>query len=422
MPIAQVPLVALSLAQQAQNNRSLGLQERRLNMLGQQNQQQLGMRSTADGLSQQKHDLATQKQDFEQFKFADERQRKQMARSFSFVIDASRTLLGMNSLERPAALASVREMADQLGVDLSGYKDAQLLDDNFLKMAVSKTEAAQAALKQQMVSQAKAGVEGVPTVEVGDPASPTGTSIVARKDVIGRPGKPSSGLNVDFDPETGKPIRITTGRGAGKAGTGGLQKSTRGKLEGANIKSSDVLLKLDRLEKTFDPQLQTIGAKWTALKTKWKDKAGLDNSPEDMQTANSVWNMQIQASEIAAAAINALSGAAVSEPEMKRLDRFVPNVGTGVFDGDSPQQLALKIKNMKETAKKILAKNSYILKHGFSVNKVSIDDMQGIMADRAQEIEREIRRQSPQMPDAELRDAIAFRVASEFGLLPRTVK
>lgn len=103
-----------------------------------------------------------------------------------------------------------QEHADTLAMQQQTHADSLAMQRATLANTQAYQNESLALRRQEMGNE--------PTIEIADPNSPTGTRIVRRSDAIGQPGAPSSGLNVQTDPETGRVISITTGRGAGIGG------------------------------------------------------------------------------------------------------------------------------------------------------------------------------------------------------------
>lgn len=223
----------------------------------------------------------------------------------------------------------------------------------------------------------------------------------------GQQGKLPSGMTITSDGEGG--FTMTQGSGVG------LGKPTMNKVEQKVLNAGDTLAQLTSIQSRYKPEFQEIGTKtgmaWTAL----KDKINSDSlSPEEKANLEEFTAYRADAGQMFALTLKELSGVAVNPTEMKRAETWLPNPGTGVFDGDSPAQLKGKLDRFEEFTRRALMKYAYVQKNGLDINNVDVDDMPGLMNKRGAEIEQELASQN--LPAADLKAAVKTRLADEFGL------
>ncbi len=263
--------------------------------------------------------------------------------------------------------------------------------------------------------------------EIGDPNSPTGTRLVPRSKVGSPelldpealkkypPGKPSSGLNVDFNPD-GTVKAITSGRPASQATAPGLG------TDGSNLVDKDLLSALNTRQSLtsiaakFKPEFQQIparfGYEWTAL----RDKLDLGNiSDADKASLREFTDYRAEAGQLFADKMKAMGGTAITPSEAQRQEVYLPKTGTGIFDGDSPTELQTKIKRFTEFTDKAIARLAYTKAKGVKFDSVGLDDMPKIMSDRGNAIEADLKKRG--MEGADLKNAVRTQISREFGFV-----
>jgi len=225
----------------------------------------------------------------------------------------------------------------------------------------------------------------------------------------GQQGKLPSGMTITADGQGG--FTMTQGSGAG------LGKPTMNKVEQKVLNAGDTLSQLVSIKSRFKPEFQEIGTKtgmvWSAL----KDKINSDSLDEvEKQNLEEFTSYRADAGQMFALTLKELSGVAVNPTEMKRAETWLPNPGTGIFDGDSPAQLKSKIDRFEEFTRRALMKYSYVQRNGLDINNVDVDDMPNLMNKRGSELETELQGQYGGN-QAELKKAVKMRLADEFGLV-----
>jgi hypothetical protein len=250
-------------------------------------------------------------------------------------------------------------------------------------------------------------------VEVYDPNSPSGTSWIPRSEASGKPGKPTRGLRM----EVNKDGTVTVTDAPITGGAQDLTKKSLGDVEEKIIKSGDTLASLTAIKAQFKPEFQQIGTRWNNLVTSLKDKAGMGVSEPDKAALQEFTAYRAQAGQLFALTLKDLSGVAVNPTEFKRAEAWLPNPGSGLFDGDSPTELQSKIQRFEDFTRKALAKAAYIKKNGLTVDKVDVEDMPRLMRQRGDALAAELSKQGLQ--GDQLREAVKYRLADEFGMVAR---
>lgn len=273
--------------------------------------------------------------------------------------------------------------------------------------ALAEQAFAGAEENRAQAEKARRAPPGGKLVEVFDPNSPTGTSWVTSADAIGRPGKPGSkGLSLTYD-EQGRPIVEMGGRND-------LTTAARNNIDTKLIDNGDTLSQITAIRSRFRPEYQQIGTRWDAMKGAIKSKAGLQVGKEERQFLQEFSAYRAESGQMFSNVLKSLSGAAVTPHEMKRAEAWLPNPGTGLWDGDDPITLESKLGRLEDFTRKALAKYNYVRRHGLGVDAVDVDQMPRLMRQRGDEIAAELRQQGVQ--DATLVQAVKLRLADEFGI------
>jgi hypothetical protein len=116
-----------------------------------------------------------------------------------------------------------------------------------------------------------------------------------------------------------------------------------------------------------------------------------------------------------------LAGTAVTEAEAKRIQAFVPNPGTGLLDGDGPQEMASKVAQYHQFARLAVARLQWARKHGITdfeeITRTSLESMPQIMAEEIANQAQAIMQQSPGITeDAAIEQATKI-IGQQFGML-----
>lgn len=259
----------------------------------------------------------------------------------------------------------------------------------------------------RLVATAPGKPDGVKLQEIYDPSSPTGTRLVAQADAIGQPGKPGSkGVSITYD-EQGRPIIEMGGRND-------MTTAGRNRVDTELLDSGQTLSQLTAIRSRFKPEYQQIGTRWEAMKTAIKSKAGLDVGKDQRQMLQDFSAYRAEAGQMFSNILKSLSGAAVTPAEMKRAEGWLPNPGTGLWDGDDPITLASKIDRMEDFTRRAMAKYAYLRRNGLDVSAVDVDQMPQLMRQRGDAIAAELQAQG--VPADAVGQSVKQRLADEFGM------
>lgn len=244
--------------------------------------------------------------------------------------------------------------------------------------------------------------------EIYDPESPTGTTFVSTADAIGQPGKPSSkGLVITGYDDQGRPLIEMGGSGMGAA--------AKNRVQGDILGAGETLSALTSIRSRFRPEFQTLGKRLGVALDRMRDRLNPESLTDAERTEMQGFaQYRSEAAQLFSNTLKELSGAAVTPHEMKRAEAWLPNPGTGVFDGDSPAELQAKIDRFEDFTRKALAKSAFIERHGLTVNDISLDEIPRAMQKRGDELMTRYRRQG--VSEGEAKRAVKMRLADEFGL------
>ena len=260
------------------------------------------------------------------------------------------------------------------------------------------------------------GDKAIDTVEVGDPTSPTGTKLVPKYDAAGQPGKPKSGTRVDVD----KDGNVTFQQGTNV--TGDLTKPTLNKVQQKLLDKGDIMSQITAIKSGFKPEYQQVGTRmgfaWDSMRDKFADtpigNVFGDLNPEEGAALQEYTDYRAAAAQNFSTMLNDISGVAVNPTEFKRAEAWLPNPGSGVFDGDSPAELESKINRMETFTRNAMMKYSYTNKHGLSIDDVDVKDMPSLMNDRGEELMLQYSKQG--LNGDVLMNAVKQSLADEFGI------
>lgn len=197
--------------------------------------------------------------------------------------------------------------------------------------------------------------------------------------------------------------------------TGELSKGTKGKVEEGVLSSAEAVGRLNNIYSSYKPEYLNIPFRlkqeWSGLASKFKDIPETDKrilAGYSTFKQNALQNLN--------KTIKDLTGAAMGVQEADRIIASLPNAGTTVFGGDSPQEFESKLDNAVQQTKYALARQNYALKQGISKDaweKIDLSDMPTIVEKRADEIAKAYKLNKNDPKD---RQTIKRQVAAEFGI------
>lgn len=225
---------------------------------------------------------------------------------------------------------------------------------------------------------------------------------------------PKSGEQITVGPDG--EVRITRGPVPTNS------RSTQKVIDEQLLTVGDTLQATRSMLRDYDAKYHQVGTRLRNAFTTLKDKAGIDISAYDKAELEDFTRYKAGVSQQQAQIIKSLSGAAVTATEEKRLNSFLVNAGTGIFDGDSPVQAEQKLQSFLEQNELIQARYAYLSAQGLSADeetleKYPIDQMQPIMQQRFDILLDAFTRMYPQMPAEEVRKKARDELGREFGLL-----
>lgn len=175
------------------------------------------------------------------------------------------------------------------------------------------------------------------------------------------------------DPQTGQrmpgailaPSRQETG------GPGTLTTKTKGDIEKKLLDAQEGIARLEEMQTTFDPKFLQFPKKLNAAFLSVKEKIGLDLTKEQKSSASAFAKFKRRASSNLNRYIKEITGAQMSEVEVKRLRRAVPDPGTGLIDGDAPTVYKTKMDDIIETLKASQKRFIFLRDNGFGSGRPS---------------------------------------------------
>lgn len=195
-------------------------------------------------------------------------------------------------------------------------------------------------------------------------------------------------------------------------------KTGQNKVDEGLLDTGMRLQALSAIERQFKPEYQQLGTRWNAMALSIKDKVGLtDLDPGQKQFLGEFSSYKRNAIDSMNQYIKSVTGAAMTNAEAERILKGLPNAGTGLFDGDSPTEFKAKMDDAIRQTRLAEARLVYIKRNGLTIGDVSLDRMPRLMNERGAEVEAAIKKQQPQIKDADLRKLVKRNLAQEFGLV-----
>lgn len=196
-----------------------------------------------------------------------------------------------------------------------------------------------------------------------------------------------------------------------------LDKAARNEVEKDIVGLTGTIGRLESIKTKFDPKFleipQRVGFAWAAL----KDKFGSLPDEQKGQLRKYTQFRQV-AVQNAALYVKYLSGVAVSEPEFRRIMTTLPNAGTGIGDGDSPEEFLAKMNEAIRQAKMATARAIYLRNQGTKGKPweagLALDDMPDMIDRRGAQLEQLFQQQG--LPPDQLRGRVRQQLKQEFGI------
>lgn len=212
---------------------------------------------------------------------------------------------------------------------------------------------------------------------------------------------------------------------AGKAILDSMGTGDRLGKEGANeidkkmIAASENLTNLSSVREQFRPEFQQIenrlGMAWTAFADKFKAGKSFIK-PEDREQLEAFAAYRSDALDTMNNYIKAITGAAMTDGEARRILGALPAVGEGVFDGDGPTSFKSKLDAAFDKTAAAVARYRYAKNEGKDWQTIGIEQMKSIVRNRGRQIESEMIRANPNMDRSALPQAVTAKIKQEFGI------
>jgi hypothetical protein len=208
--------------------------------------------------------------------------------------------------------------------------------------------------------------------------------------------------------------------------TANISTATRSKIEAGIMDVNDGLSRIDDVIANFKPEYQELGTRWGSGITAWKEKLGKPVSAKDRKQLSDYSTYRKEAVANLNLDINALSGAAVSPSEAKRLLKGLPNPGTGLIDGDSPTEFKSALVITKKRLLKVKMRLHWYRSQGMddatiksninSGKAISLDGIDAIINNRAAQLERDLMGRFPDTPEKVIVEKVKQTLSEEFGM------
>lgn len=203
------------------------------------------------------------------------------------------------------------------------------------------------------------------------------------------------------------------------ANGGGLSKVAENQNDKEEIAASNSIATLNNIKQSYDAKYLNIPNRFNLWGKGLAAKFGQLN-PKDQADLQGYAQFRQSAWHNLNRILKDLSGTAVTENEMQRQLLDQPNPGQGIFDGDSPPEFAAKLKGAMAFTHSAVARSRYLRTKGFTgkpwESGVAVEDMPGIINQRGQELEQQLRQSNPQADPMQLQDAVKNRIKQEFGI------
>lgn len=190
----------------------------------------------------------------------------------------------------------------------------------------------------------------------------------------------------------------------------GMGKPAQNKLEETLITSQAGLDRLRGIASKFKPEYQTWEGKLKGGIASLKDKAGVDITDEDKKYLGDFESYRADVLGNLNLYIKDITGAAMSEPEAKRIQATMPN------DTDGPTQFQSKLASTMKNLGRVQARAYYTLARGLSLDKIGLEQIDDVIRKRGSELEDDLKGKMAGASDDEVKAAVKQQLMREFGL------
>jgi hypothetical protein len=267
---------------------------------------------------------------------------------------------GNISLDYPfGTIAGPQDKISQAADALSKYPD-QANDPGFMPWLASQG----ISMKGRDQKEVKPG-------DVETWVTPSGQTVNLRKGEMPPAGSvpyKGKGMDIQFDPETGRPISISQG---GMPGKGPQQTiKTKGAIEEKLLGGKEQLARMTQISAEFKPEYQEIGTRLGTAWTSIKSRLGKGVSDEDAKLLTDFRKFQRKAQENINLYIKELTGAQMSEAEASRLKLAQPDPGAKWWQGDDPITFKANIDDVLRSTRAAIARYEYYKAKGLDDSQI----------------------------------------------------
>jgi hypothetical protein len=187
----------------------------------------------------------------------------------------------------------------------------------------------------------------------------------------------------------------------------------------AELSATNQIAILDRIKQSYNPEWLKIPTRIKLWGSALTEKFGTLN-PKDAGELRDYAKFRQSAWRNMNQVLKDLAGTAVTESEMKRQLLDLPDPGQGITDGDAPSVFESKLDGATAFAKSAIARSRYLRSQGFTGKPweagVAVEDMPGIINQRGQAIEQQLRQQNPGINPQSLEMQVDKTLKQEFGI------
>jgi hypothetical protein len=207
------------------------------------------------------------------------------------------------------------------------------------------------------------------------------------------------------------------------AGAEKFGKEGQNEIDKKTINAVNHVSRLREVSESFDPKYLQIPTRikmaWTSLKSKFGDL-----TPEQAAEIAPFAEFRRRTVDNMSRLLNELSGAAISPQEYERIKQTQPDAGTGITDGDGPQEFEAKMRGALKSQMRAIARYNYLRTHSpqtLSNNKdlhnaFPLEEIDKVINKRGAEINQQLRQQYPQASPAVIDQQRRAILANEFGI------
>jgi len=197
-----------------------------------------------------------------------------------------------------------------------------------------------------------------------------------------------------------------------------MEAGTRRQIEEQIVNNQAAISRLTGIERSYQPNFQTYGTRWSNMWSSLRERAGGQLSPQERQRLTEYTQGRASALENLNRTIQEITGAAMGVEEARRITATMPNPGTGLFDGDSPTEFQAKLQRAINATRNAIVRQNYALSRGLNPTQtgIELDQIPRLYEQRGREIEREIRDSTPGIEPDALRQQTRVRLRQEFGI------